>query len=198
MNEVLKQLMGDSFNENLTAEEITSFFENSVAKSGKYVPLDKYTSVEKKAKTADSLQKELDTYKTAQMTEQEKTQQALEEARTYIKQLEKSNCKKSVEKVLTEGGLTESDYKEIIDSLVLEDEEQSTKLAQNLVKTFNARIDAEVKAKMAEQLAKAGAKKPEGAEGGEITKEQFNKMTYSQQIKLAETNPELYKSLSTN
>lgn len=198
MNEVLKELMGDSFREDLTAEEITSFFENSVAKSGKYVPLDKYTSVEKKAKSVESLQKELDAYKSAQLTEQEKTQQALEEAKTYIKQLERSNCKKSVEKVLTEGGLKEADYKDIIDGLVLEDEEKSTQLAQSLVNTFNARLDAEVKVKMAEQLAKAGDKKPEGAEGSEITKEQFNKMTYTQQIKLAETNPELYKALSAN
>ena len=51
---------------------------------------------------------------------------------------------------------------------------------------------------MAEQLAKAGTQKPEGAEGGEITKEEFDKMTYSQQIKLAETNPELYRTLSGN
>lgn len=196
MNEVLKELMGDSFREDLTAEEITSFFENSVAKSGKYVPLDKYTSVEKKAKTVESLQKELDTYKSAQLTEQEKLQQALEAMQTSNKDLQKRLCKKSVEKVLTEGGMTEADYKDIIDSLVLEDEEKSTQLAQSLVTTFNARIDAEVKVKMAEQLAKAGDKKPDGAEGGEITKEQFNKMTYTQQIKLAETNPELYKSLS--
>ena len=197
MNEVLKELMGDSFKEDLTAEEISTFFENSVAKSGKYVPLDKYTSLEKKAKTIESLQKELDTYKSAQLTEQEKLQQALETMQNSNKDLQKRLCKKSVEKVLTEGGLTEEDYKDIIDSLVLEDEDKSTQLAQNLVKTFNARIEAEVKAKMAEKLAGAG-KKPQGAEGVEITKEQFNKMTYTQQIKLAETNPELYKSLSEN
>jgi len=197
MNEVLKELMGDSFKEDLTAEEISTFFENSVAKSGKYVPLDKYTSLEKKAKTIESLQKELDTYKSAQLTEQEKLQQALETMQNSNKDLQKRLCKKSVEKVLTEGGLTEEDYKDIIDSLVLEDEDKSTQLAQNLVKTFNARIEAEVKAKMAEKLAGAG-KKPQGAEGTEITKEQFNKMTYTQQIKLAETNPELYKNLSEN
>lgn len=198
MNEVLKELMGDSFREDLTAEEISSFFEKSVAKSGKYVPLDKFTDMEKKAKNAANLQKELDTYKSAQMTEQEKTQQALEEAKSYVKDLEKKLCKKSVEKVLTEGGLAEADYKDIIDSLVLEDEEKSTQLAQSLVTTFNTRLEAELKVKMAEQLAKAGGKKPEGAEGGEITKEQFNQMTYTQQIKLAETNPELYKTLSAN
>lgn len=192
MNEVLKELMGESFNENLTAEQITSFFENSVAKSGKYVPLDKFTAVEKEAKAAKNLQKELDTYKTAQMTEQEQTQKALEDTRAYAKDLERKLCKQSVKQVLTEGGLTEADYEGIIDSLVLEDEQKSTNLARNLVNTFKTKMEAEVKAKLAEQLAQSGAK-PQGAESGELTKEDFNKMTYSQQIKLAETNPKLYE-----
>lgn len=198
MEEVLKQLMGDNYKENLTGEEISAFFENSVAKSGKYVPLDKYTEIEKKAKSVVSLQKELDAYKNAQLTEQEKLQNALEAMQNSNKDLQRRLCKKSVEKVLTEGGLTEEDYKDIIDSLVLEDEDKSTMLAQNLVKATNARIEAEVKAKMAEALAKAGDGKPEGAASSEITKEQFAEMTYTQQIKLAETNPELYRTLSAN
>lgn len=197
MNEVLKELMGDSFKEDLTGEEIKNFFESSVVKSGKYVPLDKFTDMEKKAKNAANLQKELDTYKSAQMTEQEKTQQALEQSQAYIKDLEKKLCRKSVEQVLSEGGLAETDYKDIIDSLVLEDEEKSKQLAKTLVTTFNNKVEAQVKTKMAEQLAQSGAK-PQGAESGEITKEEFNKMTYSQQIKLAETNPKLFEKLSAN
>lgn len=198
MEEVLKELMGDNYKENLTGEEISAFFENSVAKSGKYVPLDKYTEIEKKAKSVANLQKELDAYKNAQLTEQEKLQNALEAMQNSNKDLQRKLCKKSVEQVLTEGGLVEADYKDIIDSLVLEDEDKSTMLAQNLVKATNARIDAEVKAKMAEALAKAGDGKPQGADGSEITKEQFANMTYTQQIKLAETNPELYRTLSAN
>lgn len=197
MEEVLKELMGDSYKEGLTKEEISSFFESSVAKSGKYVPLDKFTDMEKKAKNAASLQKELDAYKTSQLSEQEQLQKALEESKNNEKILQQKLCKTSVEKVLTEGGLSENDYKDIIDSLVLEDESKSIQLAQSLVTSFNNKLEAELKIKMAEQLAQAG-NKPKGDEGGEITKEVFNKMSYSQQVKLAETDPQLYESLSSN
>lgn len=195
MEEVLKELMGDSFKEGLTKEEISSFFEDSISKSGKYVPIDKFTAVEKKAKKVDSLQQEVDTYKNAQLTEQQRLEQALEANVQSMKEMQRRLCKSNVEKVLTAGGMNEDDYKDIIDSLVLEDEEQSTKLAQNLVSTFSKKVEAEVQAKMAAELAKAGAK-PAGAGAETITKEAFDKMSYSQMMKLAEENPTLYASLT--
>lgn len=197
MDEVLKELMGESYSENLSKEEITSFFENRVAKSGKYVPLDKYTDMEKKAKTVTTLQNELDTYKKAQMTEQEKQEAANKELIEQNLALQKRVCKSEVEKVLTAGGLVEEDYKDIIDNLVLDDVDKSAELAKNLVNTLNNKIQLGVKTQLAEKLANAGSK-PQGQGGAEITKDMFKQMTYSQQMKLAETNPTLYASVSSD
>ena len=50
MEDLLKEIMGDNFKPDMTKEDISNFFESSVISSGKVVPLEKFTNIEKNIK----------------------------------------------------------------------------------------------------------------------------------------------------
>lgn len=202
MDEQLKEVMGEAYKENMTAEEINSFFETKFAESGKFVPLTKYTALEnknkeykEKDKEIASLKTELEGFKNQNLTDQEKLQKELENEKKSREDLTKQLNKTTVEKILTKGGINEEDYKDFIDDLVTDDLQKSEKLANNIVAAFQTKLEAEVKNAVAAKLKEAG-ELPKGGGGTEtLTKEQAEKMSYSARLKLKQENPELYNKL---
>lgn len=85
-----------------------------------------------KAKTADTLQQQLNEINEKGLTDLEKANKAIEESNATIANLTKQVNKSEVRAILNSAGLTEDDYKDFIDGIVTDDLETSKSLATNL------------------------------------------------------------------
>lgn len=145
MEELLKQIMGDSFKEDMTQEEIQAFFKNQVLGSGNYVNKDKADADLKKLQDAlDAKNLELKN----KMTDEEKKaaadkalQDQLEELK---KQLEQGKIDKSEYKAMSitaksrlNTGISDDDeeFSEFISSISTDDVEKTSKIA-NYINTL--------------------------------------------------------------
>lgn len=99
----------------------------------------------------------------ANLTDAEKIQKALDDAAASKADYDKKSNRLEVEKILVAAGLTEEDYKDVIDGLVSEDADASKTLATNLANMLSKQKES-VKQKTKEELMDGtiGA----GGEGG--------------------------------
>lgn len=95
--------------------------------------------------------------------------------------------KNEVVKTLSARGLNPL-FADLVD--IGEDVEENQKKIEQLDKLFKQAVSEEVKKRLASGTPKSGGST------GEITKQQFAKMTVAQQSKLYMENPELYKKLT--
>lgn len=113
------------------------------------------------------------------------------ELEEMLKERDIANNKSELKSVLASRGLS-AEFADIIN--ITDDIEASQANIDKLDKLFKAAVKTEVEKRLA---ASGGAPKGNGVTfSGEITKEQFTKMTLSQQAKLAAEKPELYKKLT--
>lgn len=140
---------------------------------------------------------ELEQLKNASLTEQEKLQKQLEKAAEAEKNFRKLTNRVTAEKIFVSAGLTEADYSELLESIVSDDAELTTKTANSFVNLLKAQKEATEKA-IKEELMRNNPKPPAGTAGGtgEITKEQFDAMNYSERLKLFNEQPEIYKKFT--
>lgn len=90
-----------------------------------------------KANKTDELQTELDKLNQQGMTELEKANKAIEDSNKIIAELTKQVNKSEVKAIFGGAGLTEDDYKDLIDGIVSDDLETSKSLASNFVTILN-------------------------------------------------------------
>lgn len=98
-------------------------------------------------KVLKQLQEDSAAYKKLQeadLTDAEKIQKALKDAAESKIEFEKKSNRLDVEKILVGAGLTEEDYKDLIDGLVSEDTEASKTLATNLANMLTKQKEAAV------------------------------------------------------
>lgn len=115
------------------------------------------------------------------------------ELEEMLAQMNIANNKSELKSVLASRGLS-AEFADIIN--ITDDIEASQANIDALDKLFKAAVKAEVEKRLA---ASGGAPKGNGSTlGGEITKEDFKKMSLSQQAQLAKENRELYERLSKN
>lgn len=117
-------------------------------------------------KVLKQLQEDSAAYKKLQeadLTDAEKIQKALADAAASKAEFAKKSNRLDVEKILVGAGLTEEDYKELIDGLVSEDAEASKALATNLANMLTKQKEAAVQ-KTKEELMD-GTQTP-GGNGG--------------------------------
>lgn len=166
MEEIIKKLMGDSFKEGLTEEDITKFFENSVISSGKVVPLEKFTNIEKQYKDSKSdigkLNQQIEEFNNSKLSEEELKAKLDSEMKTKMDELQKQLIKSKVEKVFEANGIKEDEYSSFVDTLITLDEEKSLVSANTFVTALKEKVDKEVKAQLSVELQKAG-KLPDGS-----------------------------------
>jgi hypothetical protein len=113
------------------------------------------------------------------------------ELEEMLKERDIANNKSELKSVLASRGLS-AEFADIVS--ITDDIEASQANIDKLDKLFKAAVKAEVEKRLA---ASGGAPKGNGVTfSGEITKEQFTKMTLSQQARLAAEKPELYKKLT--
>lgn len=101
--------------------------------------------------------------------------------------------KSELKSVLSARGLS-AEFADLI--TITDDLEESQAKIDVLDKLFKAAVKTEVERRLA-----ASGGTPKGNTNintGEITKEQFRKMSLTEQAKLARDNPEVYKKLTTN
>lgn len=80
----------------------------------------------------------------ADLTDAEKIQKALKEASDSKAEFERKSSRLEVEKILVAAGLTEDDYKDLIDGIVSEDAEKSKLLANGMVAMMTKQKEAAV------------------------------------------------------
>lgn len=160
MEEIMKELMGESFKEGLTKEEISNFFENSVISSGKVVPLEKFTNIEKQYKDSKSeigkLNQKIEEFNNSKLTDEELKTKLEGEMKAKMETLQKDLIKSKVEKVFETNGIKEDEYSSFIDTLITLDEEKSIASANTFVTALKNKVEQEVKAQLSAELKKAG------------------------------------------
>ena len=86
----------------------------------------------KELKRLQDIETEYKKLQEADLTDAEKIQKALADAATSKAEFDKKSNRLDVEKILVAAGLTEEDYKDVIDGLVSEDAEKCKTLATGL------------------------------------------------------------------
>lgn len=128
-------------------------------------------------KVLKQLQEDSEAYKKLQeanLTDAEKIQKALEDAETAKLDFAKKSSKLEVEKILVAAGLTEEEYKDLIDGLVTEDAEASKTRATSFANVLKAQKEA-VEKKTKEDLMDE-TQKPGGNGGNGDDKTQAEKI----------------------
>ena len=110
----------------------------------------------------------------ANLTDAEKIQKALDDAAASKADYDKKSNRLEVEKILVAAGLTEEDYKDVIDGLVSEDADASKTLATNIANMLSKQKES-VKQKTKEELmdgtSGAGGEGSSGGSGEEKTED---------------------------
>lgn len=110
----------------------------------------------------------------ANLTDAEKIQKALDDATASKAEYDKKSNRLEVEKILVAAGLTEEDYKDVIDGLVSEDADASKTLATNLANMLSKQKES-VKQRTKEELmdgtSGAGGEGGSGGSGEEKTED---------------------------
>lgn len=117
----------------------------------------------------------------------------IQELEEMIKERDIANNKSEVKSVLSARGLS-AEFADII--TITDDIEESQAKIDTLDKLFKAAVKNEVERRLA-----ASGGTPKGntnTNTGEITREQFRKMSLTEQAKLSRDFPEVYKRLTTN
>lgn len=116
----------------------------------------------KRLQEVDSAYKKL---QDAGLSDEEKIQKALQDAKDAERNFNKKANRLEAEKILVAAGLTEEDYKDLIDGIVSEDAEMTKNMATNLSALITKQKEAIVQKTKEEMMD--GTNTPGGSNGGE-------------------------------
>lgn len=171
MEEILKEMMGENFKSDMTKEDITKFFESSVISSGKVVPLEKFTNIEKLYKDSKNevgkLNQQIESINNSKLSDEELKAKIEADNKKLVEGLQKQLIQTKVEKIFESNGIKTEDYSEFIENIVTLDEEKSVASANSLVNMLKKQVEEQVKTELAEKLKNSG-KLPDG-EGNKKT-----------------------------
>jgi len=191
----LKELLGDAYREDMTLEEVEQALEGINLVDPDKLP--KSVSKEVFDKTASELarvKKELKELQEKNMTAEEKLKLELEKAAESQAQYKRELAKLRATEIFVAAGLTEDDYKTLLDIVVSEDEEATKVRAKSMVDVIASQKKAMEKTVKAELLK--GTPKPEPGDPSKgVTLEDFRKMSLMEKQRFAMENPELYQSI---
>lgn len=95
---------------------------------------------------------------------------------------------------LSTAGVPQSYYEKLLGNLINGDADVTSANVDNLIEVYTTtktQIEADIKAKMANVAPPAGG----GAHDGEMTKEKFSKLSYSDKLELKSSKPEVFKAM---
>lgn len=134
--EQIKEQFPDATDEQITAILNINGTDITLAKKNNVDP--------KELKRLQGIETEYKKLQDADLTDAEKIQKALQDAADSKKDYEKKANKLDAEKILVEAGLTEEDYKDLIDGIVSEDPEVTKTMATNLSTLIKNQKDSAV------------------------------------------------------
>lgn len=175
----IKALLGDSYKDGMSVEEINAALADKTFVDPTTLPksVDK-DMFDKKVSELAKVNKELNELKNSSMTSEEKIQEALKEAETSRIEFAKKSTRLDVEKVFIDGGLKESEYKDIIDGIVTENSETSVNLAKQMMEVIKNQTTAAEKALKAKMLE--DSPKPPAGDPPTDKKPNFGKMSLAE------------------
>lgn len=206
MEEMLKELLGDSYRENLTKEEIQKFFKDQVLSSGEYENKNKAQAEKKQLdEQIKSLKKQI----AEKMTDDEKKAQADLETQKQIEELQKqlaesraSNSKNTVFGLLadarTKSGIKDDDkdFASFISEIAFEDSSKSENVGKYIAEIVNKAYENGKSEATKKSLGKMGSSFSEGSEGAEggTEKGSFGKqLAQSQNTRAPEQKKDFFK-----
>lgn len=154
--EQIKEQFPDATDEQITAILNINGTDITAAKKNNIDP--------KELKRLQGIEVEYKKLQDADLTDAEKIQKALKDAADSKKDYEKKANKLDAEKILVAAGLTEEDYKDLIDGIVSDDAEATKAMATNLSNLIKNQRDSAIK-KTKEELMD-GTNTPGGSGGG--------------------------------
>lgn len=154
--EQIKEQFPDATDEQITAILNINGTDITAAKKNNIDP--------KELKRLQGIEVEYKKLQDADLTDAEKIQKALQDAEDSKKDYEKKVNKLDAEKILVAAGLTEEDYKDLIDGIVSEDAEATKTMATNFANLIKSQKDSAIK-KTREELMD-GTNTPGGSGGG--------------------------------
>lgn len=133
----------------------------------------------------------------AKMSAEELAKKELEDKFKTVEQKEVEIRRKAnlidAKDLLSEAQIPKSHYDKFIGVLVSDDADMTKANIQNFIDMFNS-TKVEIETKVKSEYGKIPQPK-QGNGDTPITKDTFNKMPYSEKLKLKQSNPELYREL---
>ena len=129
----------------------------------------------KELKRLQGIETEYKKLQDANLTDAEKIQKALKEAEDSKNEFAKKSNRLDVEKILVAAGLTEDDYKDLIDGIVSEDAEKSKTMANGMVAMLTKQKEAAIQKTKEELMDGTGGSGGAGGAGGEDKKTEAEK-----------------------
>lgn len=173
------------------------------------VPKDKFNDLSKRLQNVEAeknvlqtnnsdLQTKYDELRTKNMTADEKAKEELEQLKKDKETVARQLSEIAVEKILAQNSINietygEEEYKNLVNDLISDTVDNSSIKANNFVKIFNKQKEIIEKETTSNLLKNTPAPKTGTDNDKVITKEDFDKMTYSQMMDFMKESPELYK-----
>lgn len=143
-----------------------------------------------------AIETDYETLKGTTMTAEQKYQKALEDMTATAKKSTRELNKMKAENILVSAGLKADDYATLIDGLVKDTAEETVSFTTGFANLLKSQIEATEK-KVKTDLLQGMGTPPAGQGGTTTTKEQFEKMDYTDRLKVYDTNKELYNQLNS-
>ena len=157
--EELKKIFPDATDEQIT-NTLNSFNtekNDAVKNAGKNISDDELNKLKEKAKAYDDAEKE-------KMTAEQKYEALIKEAETAKAEAAKIRAKTKAEAEFIKAGLAESEYKDLLDDVIADDDEKTLARVGRFVGLIKAKTDAAIKT-TTENLMKNGMQ-PKSDNGG--------------------------------
>lgn len=147
--------------------------------------------------TNTELETKYNELRTKNMTADEKAKDELEQLKKDKELVARQLSEIAVEKILTKNNITsdnygEEEYKNLVNDLISDSVENSSNKANNFVKILNKQKDY-VEKETTSKLLKNTPSPQTGVDDKVVTKDDFDKMTYSEMMNFMNESPELYK-----
>lgn len=147
--------------------------------------------------TNTELETKYNELRTKNMTADEKAKDELEQLKKDKELVARQLSEIAVEKILTKNNINsenygEEEYKNLVNDLISDSVENSSNKANNFVKILNKQKDY-VEKETTSKLLKNTPSPQTGVDDKVVTKDDFDKMTYSEMMNFMNESPELYK-----
>lgn len=157
--EQIKEQFPDATDEQITAILNINGTDITAAKKNNIDP--------KELKRLQGIEVEYKKLQDADLTDAEKIQKALKDAEASKMDYEKKSNKLDAEKILVAAGLTEEDYKDLIDGIVSDDAEATKTMATNFATLIKNQKESAVQKAKEELMDNTNTPGGSGGEGGE-------------------------------